>query len=40
MVQHGSTWETPGYDTAAVRIELETRANAGSFGLNREACRT
>jgi hypothetical protein len=40
LVQQGSTWETPGYDTAAVRIELDTQANAGSFGLNGEACRT
>jgi hypothetical protein len=40
LVQQGSTWETPGFDTAAVRIELETQANAGSFGLNREACRS
>ncbi len=40
LEQHGSTWESPGYDTAAVRIELDTQANVGSFGLNREACRS
>jgi hypothetical protein len=36
LIQDGSTWETPGYDTAAVRIELDTRANAGGFSLNPE----
>ena len=34
LVQDGSTWTTPGYETAAVQIDLETRANAGSFSLN------
>ena len=34
LVQDGSTWSTPGFDTAAVQIDLETRANAGSFSLN------
>jgi hypothetical protein len=34
LVQNGSTWTTPGFDTAAVQIDLETRANAGSFTLN------
>ena len=34
--QERSTWETPGFDDAAVRIELETQANAGSFSLNPE----
>lgn len=34
LVQDGSTWSTPGFDTATVRIELETRANAGSFVLD------
>jgi hypothetical protein len=34
LVQDGSTWSTPGYDTAPVQIDLETRANAGSFTLN------
>ena len=34
LVQDGSTWSTPGFDTAEVRIELNTRANAGSFVLD------
>jgi hypothetical protein len=36
LVKNGSTWETPGFDTAGVRIELDTQANAGSFSLNPE----
>lgn len=36
LVQDGSTWATPGFDTATVRIELRTEANAGSFVLNPE----
>jgi hypothetical protein len=36
LVQDGSTWSTPGFETAPVRIELETRANAGSFTLDPE----
>ncbi|MDO8485251.1 MAG: hypothetical protein Q7S35_09940, partial [Candidatus Limnocylindrales bacterium] len=36
LVRGGSTWQTPGFDTAAVRIELDTRANAGSFSLDPE----
>lgn len=36
MVKTGSTWQTPGFDAAAVRIELDTQANAGSFSLNPE----
>ena len=36
LVQDGSTWTTPGFDSAAVRIELETEANAGSFTLDPE----
>jgi hypothetical protein len=36
LVKTGSTWETPGFVDAAVRIELDTRANAGSFSLNPE----
>lgn len=40
LVKQGSTWETAGFDSAAVRIELDTRANAGSFSLNPEdGCR-
>lgn len=34
LVQIGSIWETPGYDTAVHRVELRTEANAGSFRLN------
>jgi hypothetical protein len=36
LVQDGSTWTTPGFDSAAVRIELRTVANAGSFALDPE----
>jgi hypothetical protein len=36
LVKSGSTWETPGFADAAVRIDLDTRANAGSFTLNPE----
>ncbi len=36
LVKQGSTWETPGFDAAAVRIELDTKANAGSFSLDPE----
>lgn len=36
LVQDGSTWTTPGYDTAAVKIDLRTQANAGSFSLDPE----
>jgi hypothetical protein len=36
LVQDGSTWSTPGFDSAPVQIELETRANAGSFTLDPE----
>ena len=36
LVQDGSVWTTPGFDTAAVRIDLRTQANAGSFSLNPE----
>ncbi len=37
LVQDGETWTTPGFDTAAVKIDLRTQANAGSFALNPEA---
>ncbi|MEO8437214.1 MAG: hypothetical protein ABI562_02065 [Chloroflexota bacterium] len=37
LVQDGSTWATPGFDTASVKIDLETTANAGSFTLDPEA---
>lgn len=38
LVQGGTTWTTPGFDTAATRIDLRTEANAGSFTLGGEAC--
>ncbi|MFL5718555.1 MAG: LiaF transmembrane domain-containing protein [Chloroflexota bacterium] len=37
LVQDGSTWTTPGFDSAPVKIDLETKANAGSFTLDPEA---
>ena len=36
LVQDGSTWTTPGFDTASQKIELRTEANAGSFVLDPE----
>jgi hypothetical protein len=36
LVQDGKTWTTPGFESAAVRIELDTNANAGSFTLDPE----
>ena len=36
LVKNGSTWTTPGFDSAAVKIELDTSANAGSFTLDPE----
>lgn len=40
LLKTGSTWQTPGFEDAAVRIELDTRTNAGSFTLNPEdGCR-
>ena len=36
LVQDGSTWTSPDFDTAAQRIELQTEANAGSFVLDPE----
>jgi cell wall-active antibiotic response 4TMS protein YvqF len=32
----GAAWETPSFASAAVRIDLETTANAGSFELGQE----
>ncbi len=37
LVKNGRTWTSPGYDTATVRIDLATSANAGSITLNPEA---
>jgi hypothetical protein len=34
LVKDGSTWQTPGYDGAAVKIDLDAQANAGSMSLN------
>jgi len=36
LVEDGATWTTPGFETAAVKIDLRTQANAGSFALNPE----
>ena len=36
LVQNGTTWTTPGYDSASVQIDLRTAANAGSFMLDPE----
>lgn len=36
LVQRGSTWESPGYDTETTRIDLSASANAGSVVLNPE----
>jgi hypothetical protein len=33
LVQTADAWQTPGYDAAAVKIDLATRANAGGFNL-------
>lgn len=34
LIQNGSVWETPGYEAAAVKLDLTTEANAGSFKLD------
>jgi len=36
LVQAGGAWRTPGYDAAAVKIQLDTHVNAGSFNLEQE----
>jgi hypothetical protein len=36
LTKSGSTWETSGYAGAAVQIEINAEANAGSFTLNPE----
>jgi hypothetical protein len=36
LARVGAAWETPGFASAAVRIDLETTANAGTFELERE----
>jgi hypothetical protein len=40
LVRSGNAWETPGYGTAATRIELRTIGSAVSFTLNpKDGCR-
>ena len=34
LTQNGSTWTTPGFETAGVKIELSISANAGSVELD------
>ena len=34
LVQNGSTWTTPGYDAATIKIDLSLSANAGSVRLD------
>ncbi len=34
LIQSGSTWTTPGYDGAAIKIDLSLSANAGSIRLD------
>lgn len=36
LIQSGTTWTSPGYDSAAVRIDLSLSANAGSIELDPE----
>ena len=36
LVKAGTTWTTPGYDSASVQIDLRTTANAGTFELDPE----
>jgi hypothetical protein len=36
LVHDGSTWTTPGFASATVKIDLETKANAGSSTLDPE----
>jgi hypothetical protein len=36
LVKVGTTWTTPGYDSASVQIDLHTTANAGTFELDPE----
>jgi hypothetical protein len=40
LIQDGSTWQTPSFESAVERIELDARTNAGSLSLNPEdGCR-
>jgi hypothetical protein len=36
LLRNGDTWESPGYDSADVRIDLRVEANVGSISLNPE----
>jgi hypothetical protein len=36
LIQDGTIWTTPGFDSASVQIDLRTMANAGSFVLDPE----
>ncbi len=36
LERSGDTWTSPGYDTAAIRIDLDLEANVGSISLNPE----
>jgi hypothetical protein len=38
LVEDDGVWESPGYDSAPVRITLRTEARAGSFTLDGERC--
>lgn len=33
LVRAGDAWQTPGYETAEIRIDLDTSVNAGGFNL-------
>ena len=35
LTKSGSTWQTPGFDNAAVKIDLHASATAGSVSLDR-----
>ena len=35
LTKSGTTWQTPNYDSAAVKIDLDASANAGSVSLDR-----
>lgn len=35
LTKNGSTWQTPGYDSASIKIDLDAHATAGSVSLDR-----
>ncbi len=40
LTRSGNAWETPGYATAATKVELRTTGSAISFTLNpKDGCR-